>query len=143
MGSGDYGSPLLWVCQAISAIFGQHGGGFHRAGIFVYVESEKQNLLWTLEAQRNDKRSYATNQMLYTMCKEDSYGIPRLGTIEDVQAITPQSLYAHYRKLISESPDILPRRSATVRINNKILFLITLSFLYLIVRVVAIGLPVA
>ena len=69
-----------------------------------YVESEKQNLVWAIEAQRNDKRSYANNQLLYMMCKEDSYGIPRLGTIEDVQAITPESLYAHYRKLISESP---------------------------------------
>ena len=69
-----------------------------------FVESEKQNLVWTLEAQRNDKRSYATNQMLYTMCQHDSYGIPRLGTIEDVQAITPQSLYEHYRKVLETSP---------------------------------------
>ena len=69
-----------------------------------FVESEKQNLIWTLEAQRNDKRSYATHQMLYTMCKGDSYGIPRLGSIEDVQAITAQSLYAHYRKVLKTSP---------------------------------------
>ena len=69
-----------------------------------YVESEKQNLIWAIEAQRNDKRSYANNQLLYMMCKEDSYGIPRLGTIDDVSAITAQGLFAHYRKLISESP---------------------------------------
>ena len=69
-----------------------------------FVESEKQNLIWTLEAQRNDKRAYATNQMLYTMCAGDSYGIPRLGTIEDVQAITPKHLYDHYRKVLQTSP---------------------------------------
>ena len=69
-----------------------------------FVESEKQNLIWTLEAQRNDKRSYAQSQMLYTMCRHDSYGIPRLGTIADVEAITPQSLYAHYRKVLETSP---------------------------------------
>jgi len=69
-----------------------------------YVESEKQNLVWAIEAQRNDKRAYANNQLLYILCKEDSYGIPRLGTIEDVQAITAEGLYAHYRKLIVESP---------------------------------------
>ena len=69
-----------------------------------FVESEKQNLIWTLEAQRNDKRAYATNQMLYTMCQHDSYGIPRLGTIEDVRAITPKSLYEHYRKVLETSP---------------------------------------
>ena len=69
-----------------------------------YVRSEQQNLIWALEAQRNDKRSYATNQLLYKMCQKDSYGIPRLGEISQVEAITPQSLYDHYRKVITESP---------------------------------------
>lgn len=69
-----------------------------------YVESEKQNLIWALEAQRNDKRSYANNQLLKHMCRADSYGIPRLGEICQVEAITPQSLYLHYRKILEESP---------------------------------------
>ena len=69
-----------------------------------YVQTEKQNLIWAIEAQRNDKRSYAANQMLRAMCKEDSYGIPRLGYIEDVETITAQSLYAHYRRVLSTSP---------------------------------------
>ena len=75
-------------------------------GVFCadYVASEKQNLIWTLESQRNDKRSYASNQLLKQLCKEDSYGIPRLGEIADVEAITPESLYAHYRKVLEESP---------------------------------------
>ena len=74
--------------------------GFSRA----YVQTEQQNLVWAIEAQRNDKRSYATNQMLNRMCKDDSYGIPRLGTITAVEAITPQSLYAHYQKILQTSP---------------------------------------
>ena len=69
-----------------------------------YVQTEKQNLIWAIEAQRNDKRSYANNQMLKIMCRDDSYGIPRLGEIEDVEAITSQRLYAHYRKILQESP---------------------------------------
>ena len=69
-----------------------------------FVRSEKQNLLWAIEAQRNDKRSYATNQMLKALCQDDSYGIPRLGEIPDVEAITPESLYAHYRKILTTSP---------------------------------------
>ena len=75
-------------------------------GVFkdAYVQTEKQNLIWTIEAQRNDKRSYATNQMLKAMCAEDSYGIPRLGEISQVEAITSESLYAHYRKVLAESP---------------------------------------
>ena len=74
-------------------------------GVFreAYVQTEKQNLIWTIEAQRNDKRSYANNQLLKIMC-EDSYGIPRLGEIPQVEAITKESLYAHYRKILEESP---------------------------------------
>ena len=69
-----------------------------------YVQTEKQNLIWTIEAQRNDKRAYANNQLLKKMCANDSYGIPRLGDIQDVEAITAQSLYAHYRKILVQSP---------------------------------------
>lgn len=69
-----------------------------------YVASEKQNLIWTMESQRNDKRSYASNQLLKQLCRDDSYGIPRLGEISDVEAITPETLYAHYRKVLEESP---------------------------------------
>lgn len=69
-----------------------------------FVESEKKNLISTLESQRNDKRAYAGNQLLNHLCRDDSYGIPRLGQIEAVKAITPASLYAHYQKVLKESP---------------------------------------
>jgi len=69
-----------------------------------FVESEKRNLIATIESQRNDKRAYASNQMFRAMCKSDSFGIPRLGEIEQVRAITPQSLYDHYRNILKTSP---------------------------------------
>jgi len=69
-----------------------------------FVESEKKNLTATIESQRNDKRIYASNQMYKSMCKADSYGIPRLGEIEDVSAITAETLYAHYQKILRRSP---------------------------------------
>ena len=69
-----------------------------------YVASEKQNLIWTLESQRNDKRAYAGNQLLKQLCGDDSYGIPRLGEIAHVEAITASGLYEHYRKVLEESP---------------------------------------
>ncbi len=69
-----------------------------------FVESEKRNLLSAIAARRNDKRAYAGSQMIKNMCRGDSFGIPRLGEPEDVEAITPESLYAHYRKILRESP---------------------------------------
>ncbi len=75
-------------------------------GVFLtdYVESEKRNLLSAIASQRNDKRAYAAAQMIKCMCTADSFGIPRLGEPEEVEAITPQSLYAHYQRILRESP---------------------------------------
>ena len=68
-----------------------------------FVQSEKRNLIASIESQLNDKRAYAMEQMIRTMCKGDSFGIPRLGEIGDAQAVTPRSLYDHYRKILRES----------------------------------------
>ena len=75
-------------------------GGFSRE----YVESEKKNLISTIESELNDKRAYAAGQLLRTMCKADSFGVPRLGDKEQVAAIDHRSAYAHYQKILCESP---------------------------------------
>lgn len=74
-------------------------------GVFVkeYLENEKRNLIAAIEAQRNDKRLYAATRLTQHMCRADSLGVPRLGTVEDVKEITAESLYAHYEKLLRES----------------------------------------
>ena len=69
-----------------------------------YVEGEKTNLISTIESQLNNKQSYANAQMLKAMCKEDSYGIPRLGEKKQVVRITKEALYDHYRRVLAESP---------------------------------------
>ena len=68
-----------------------------------FVESEKKNLIATIESELNDKRAYAMGQMVRVMCKEDSYGVPRLGEKEAVAAITPKSAYEHFQKILRES----------------------------------------
>ncbi len=69
-----------------------------------YVESEKRNLISALESERNDKRTYASLQLMRATCQNDSYGIPRLGDKESVAAITAEGLYVHYQKILQESP---------------------------------------
>ena len=64
------------------------------------VESEKKNLIATIDSRMNDKRTLAFDKLISYMCREDSFGIPRLGYKEDVTAITAQSLYAHYENLL-------------------------------------------
>ena len=69
-----------------------------------YIESEKKNLIATIESQLNNKRAYANARMLKIMCQNDAFGIPRLGEKEAVQAITPKSAFDHYRRVLRESP---------------------------------------
>jgi predicted Zn-dependent peptidase len=75
-------------------------GGFSRD----YVESEKRNLIATIDSERSDKRAYAAGQLLKIMCRNDSFGIPRLGEAKQVEAIDHLSAYAHYQKILRESP---------------------------------------
>ena len=74
-------------------------GGFCRD----FVESEKKNLISTIESELNDKRAYAMNRMLRAMCKADSYGVPRLGSVEDVAAIDAVAAFEHYRSTLRTS----------------------------------------
>ena len=68
-----------------------------------FVESEKKNLISTIESELNDKRVYAGAQLLKTMCPEDAFGIPRLGDKASVEKVDAATLYAHYRRILRES----------------------------------------
>ena len=68
------------------------------------VESEKKNLISTIESELNDKRAYAAGQLLRAMCGSDSFGVPRLGDKENVAAIDAGTLFAHYQRILRESP---------------------------------------
>ena len=75
-------------------------------GIFdpEFVESEKRNLIADIESELNDKRSYAATRMLRSMCAGDSFALSLRGEKADVEAITAQSLYDHYQKVLRTSP---------------------------------------
>ena len=69
-----------------------------------FVSSEKENLIQDIESELNDKRSYANIRMLRSMCAGDSTALSVRGDRSDVEAITPQSLYDHYRRVLRTSP---------------------------------------
>lgn len=69
-----------------------------------FVESEKRNLISAMDAIRNDKHAYAAARMREIMCQADSFAVPRLGFREDAAAIEPGKAYAHYQKILRESP---------------------------------------
>lgn len=69
-----------------------------------YLESEKRNLIQAIESMRNNKRQYASNQLIRHMTKGDPFGTPRLGEVEQVSAITACDAYSHYQTVLKESP---------------------------------------
>ena len=68
-----------------------------------YVESEKSNLIDDILAALNDKRAYSITRLLKEMCRNEAFGLSRLGEEDDVKAITPESLTKHYKTLLSTS----------------------------------------
>ena len=67
------------------------------------IDGEKKNLIAAIQSQMNNKRAYASAQLLKDLCANDPFGLPRLGYEEDVAAIDPVTLYTHYRKILKES----------------------------------------
>jgi len=76
-----------------------------RDGVFRadYVESEKNNLIDDIRAAINDKRGYSIDRLLEEMCAGEAYGVNKHGGEDEAAAITPESLTAHYRKLITDA----------------------------------------
>ncbi len=67
------------------------------------VESEKRLLCERLAAEVSDKRVYAKNRCEEIMFSEEAYGIHRLGSVEAINAITPETLYEAYREMLSDA----------------------------------------
>ena len=67
------------------------------------VESEKKNLIATIESELNDKRAYAMGRLLKHMCSGDTFGLPRLGEASQVAALQADSLYDYWKRILRES----------------------------------------
>ncbi len=82
-----------------------------------YVESEKTNLRNAILGLINDKREYTDVKCREAMFGKDGYGMFEAGYVEDLDAITPQSLYAFYQEILANAKvDIF--MGGTVEENN-------------------------
>ncbi len=76
-----------------------HGGLL----ITEYVDSEKKNLIDDIRAAINDKRRYSLDRLFELMCRDEPFGINRLGNENTAETITTHSLTKHYKHLLSSS----------------------------------------
>lgn len=93
-------APMLEFLEELLLDPVMENDGFSAA----FVDSEKKNLISTIESERNDKRTYALSRLLEEMCRGDSFGLPRLGKPEDVEKVDPVGLYSYYQELLRTAP---------------------------------------
>ncbi len=67
-----------------------------------YTESEKLNLIDTIEAEINNKTRYAMNRCIEEMCKDEIYSVRKYGTVDDVKTVNAANLYEAYLKALKE-----------------------------------------
>ena len=65
-----------------------------------YVESEKQLQCDAIRALKNNPRAYANEHALAVLYADEPCGAPIYGTEEEIMAVTPETLTAHWRELI-------------------------------------------
>ena len=55
-----------------------------------------------IQAIYDDKMRYANMRLIEEMCQDEPYRIPVNGILEDVDAISAQSLYSYYERVVAE-----------------------------------------
>ena len=68
-----------------------------------YVEQEKENLRLIIESRKDNKARYAYERCIEEMFENEPYGVYKYGTVEDVEKITPESLYNQYKKILKNA----------------------------------------
>lgn len=68
-----------------------------------YFESEKKNLIDSINSRVNDKISYTQSRLIENMCAGEAYGIDKIGSKAAAEAITNEALYRHYVNILATS----------------------------------------
>ena len=69
-----------------------------------FVELEKKTVIDNIETAINDKRSYAIERAMKTICKGEPASVCSYGTVEKAKLITPESAYKAYRRMLETMP---------------------------------------
>lgn len=67
------------------------------------IEQEKHLLTEVIMNEQNDKRRYAMLKCEEAMFADEAYGINRLGTVDEVNALTPDAVYMAWRDVLERS----------------------------------------
>ena len=72
------------------------------------VSREKRKAIEHIKGEISEKRILAKNRLIEEMYKDEPYGVPKCGTVEDVEKITGSSLYTAWQNML---------KTAFIRVN--------------------------
>ncbi len=64
------------------------------------LKREKRKAIEHIKGEISEKQIYAKNRLIEELFKNEAYGIPKCGTVEDVEAITEEGLFNAWRDLL-------------------------------------------
>ncbi|MFT9077032.1 EF-P 5-aminopentanol modification-associated protein YfmF [Ethanoligenens sp.] len=67
------------------------------------VAVEKRNLADIIRSKLNDKRAYASYRLREEMCRGEAFGVNEYGSVEMVEAITPDALVCAWREVLTRA----------------------------------------
>lgn len=68
-----------------------------------YFKQEKEILKQDILSLINDKYSFAVENCLSRMCKNEKYGIYKMGSVSVLDQISNQELFEHYQKILNQA----------------------------------------
>lgn len=66
------------------------------------IENEKRALKQRIQSIYDDKMRYSNQRVIDVMCENEPYALSVYGEKEEVDSITPQSLFSYYQKALTE-----------------------------------------
>ncbi|PLT34149.1 EF-P 5-aminopentanol modification-associated protein YfmF [Bacillus sp. V5-8f] len=66
------------------------------------VQKEKRSLKQRIHSIYDDKMRYSAKRLVEEMCKDEPYALEQTGNEEDIDKITPESLFEYYKKVLAE-----------------------------------------
>ncbi|MFY0780384.1 pitrilysin family protein [Peribacillus simplex] len=66
------------------------------------VSNEIRSLKQRIQSISDDKMRYSATRLVEEMCKNEPYALEASGNIQDLETITPESLFAYYKKILTE-----------------------------------------
>ena len=67
------------------------------------LEREKRKAIEHIKGEISEKRVFAKKRLIEEMYKNEAYGLPKCGTIEDVQNITGESLFGTWKNMLESA----------------------------------------